>query len=246
MKTEDTFKQKAFHGHAVTKKNAIEAQKKILSKINVETVFDVGAYDGRLTSRYRTIFPQASVFCFEPLPELFDNLNETFKKDTRVKPFNLAISDKTGTKEFYINRRKDTSSTLPVLPEADNYVDHNIIENEKKIEVPAISIDDFCAKHSIHRVQVLKMDIQGHETAALQGAIKMLSQQLISLIYLEVWFVRVYKDQPLFHQVYRLLDSFGYSLYDFYNLVYTREEKIKWGDAIFINQNILESLPAEK
>jgi hypothetical protein len=106
------------------------------------------------------------------------------------------------------------------------------------------TIDDFCAEHNIHDIQILKMDIQGSELEALKGAKKKLSQQRVSLIYTEIWFVKVYRGQPLFYDLYQYLDQYGYELYDFYNFVYSGEDKIKWADALFICERTLKEFTA--
>jgi hypothetical protein len=52
--------------------------------------------------------------------------------------------------------------------------------------IDTVSIDDFCEAHSLEVVDLLKMDIQGHEASALRGARRMLSEGRIGTIFLEL------------------------------------------------------------
>jgi FkbM family methyltransferase len=240
------FQQKTYHNLELPKKDAYEAQEKILSisKTSVETIFDVGANDGHITGRYRQIFPKATIYSFEPFSEPFRLLSRRSEKWGRVVPVNAAVTAKKGTRDLFLNKHHVTNSLLPTVPDVEKHVDIAVIENIDKVRVPVTTIDDFCAEHNINDIQILKMDIQGSELEALKGAKKKLSQQRVSLIYTEIWFVNVYRGQPLFYELYQFLDKYGYELYDFYNFVYSEEDKIKWADAIFVNEKIVKEITA--
>lgn len=62
----------------------------------------------------------------------------------------------------------------------------------------------------------MKLDIQGGELAVLQGAEKTLDQCLG--LEIEVEFVQIYKDQPLFGDICALLGSKGMEFIDFTHL----------------------------
>lgn len=67
----------------------------------------------------------------------------------------------------------------------------SIIENptftiEKKYEVKAITLDQFCKEYEVQKVNFLKLDIEGAEFDALLGSINTLNHKIIDLILLEV------------------------------------------------------------
>jgi hypothetical protein len=77
------------------------------------------------------------------------------------------------------------------------------------------------------------MDIQGAELLALKGAIKLLEEKKIGLIYTETYFRRQYNNQPLFHEISKFLADYGYYIQDIYSPIYGKGS-IAWCDAIFL------------
>ena len=110
------------------------------------------------------------------------------------------------------------------------------------MDVPTTTLDDFCSRHAIDRVNVLKMDIQGGELMALQGASGMLESKAVDLIYTEVLFVELYEGQADFHDLCRFLCDCDYTLYGLYDLNSGRDSILAWGDAIFIAPRVRQSL----
>ena len=55
----------------------------------------------------------------------------------------------------------------------------------KSIEVQCVTLDDFCDQHSIHEVDVLKIDTEGYDLNVLRGAQKILSGGNVRFIYIE-------------------------------------------------------------
>ena len=76
------------------------------------------------------------------------------------------------------------------------------------------------------------MDIQGGEAMALRGAGRLLAQQAVWLIYVEVLFAPLYEGQAYFCDVSAILANHGYQLFGLYNLVQS-DRGLGWGDAIF-------------
>mgnify|MGYP001342649412 CR=1 FL=1 len=55
-----------------------------------------------------------------------------------------------------------------------------------KIEMVTSTIDEFCRKESIEKIDLLKIDTEGHEEYVIKGAYKTLEKKLIDVIYVEV------------------------------------------------------------
>ena len=213
-------------------------QRRLLSAIEVQTIFDVGAHTGQITAKYGRFFPKSTIYSFEPFPESFHKLEKRFEGNSLVKPVQVGVSDITGKKPFYVNRCSVTNSLLPAVDDVGEWVDPNAMRTIGVIEVPVTTIDDFCKQESIDTIQVLKMDIQGGELMALEGAREKLNQGAISLIYTEMNFVPVYEGGALFHEICYFLSGYGYTLFDMYNLRYARNGQIRWCDAIFVSPRI--------
>jgi hypothetical protein len=52
--------------------------------------------------------------------------------------------------------------------------------------VPAVCLDRFCRDHAVERVDLLKLDIQGHEYSALRGAQDLVHAGRIGTIFMEL------------------------------------------------------------
>jgi FkbM family methyltransferase len=164
----------------------------LLCRNKVSTIFDVGAHTGETVAKYKPLFPRSTIYSFEPFPESFEKLRKRFVSDSSVKPIPIAISDKAGIREFYVNQLSEANSLLPRPTSGRRYYPMNA-QTITKIEVPVTTIDGFCKEQSISEIHILKMDIQGGELMALQGATEYLSRGLIALIYTELLFVPHYE-----------------------------------------------------
>ncbi|MFH1321422.1 MAG: FkbM family methyltransferase [Bacteroidota bacterium] len=222
--------------HHLLNKSAYKQQLEIIKDTPVRTIFDVGARFGSVSRIYRQLFPGSKVYAFEPFPESYEKLQENTKQDSCIIPYNLAISDKTGQGKLFVNKFSATNSILPSV-DTGTIVD-KLIATKEQIMINTTTIDEFLMMEGLNGIDILKLDIQGGELKALQGAKNLLSQNKISLIYTEVEFMNIYEDQPLFHDVSLYLHSFGYQLYNIYNPWFAKQ-RLLWADALFLSPALL-------
>ncbi len=224
--------------------NAFQDQKKILESFTqVKTILDLGANIGQTTDKYHAIFPEANIYAFEPYEKDFRVLAEQHQNNKNIKAYQLAVSEKTGQDKFFVSRFSVMNSLLPVAESSSNYLATYQSEKVDDVEVNTISLDDFCQKEQIEHINILKMDIQGGEILALQGATNLLSRKAIDLVYSEVMFGKMYENQSDFYQISNILFQYGYVLYGLYNSHYGSNGVLGWGDAIFISSQIETNLP---
>ena len=62
---------------------------------------------------------------------------------------------------------------------------HVGVSFDKSETVTTTTIDDYCAEHGISRIDLLKLDIEGHELDALAGASTMCGRQAIGMVMFE-------------------------------------------------------------
>jgi FkbM family methyltransferase len=198
---------------------------------NARVVFDVGANRGDTVDRYLQLFPNAVVYAFEPFPDSFHLLRDRFKDEPRVICHPLAISASTEKQTFYVNENVDTNSLLK--PKETGLSSDKQVQNKKQIIVEATTLDLFCSMNGISSIDVLKMDIQGGELNALNGAKKLLKEQKVDIIYSETYFLQQYEKQPLFHDISKFLVDYHYELKDIYSPIYGKGN-LAWGDVIFV------------
>ena len=68
-------------------------------------IMDIGACEGEESIRYSRLFPNASIYCFEPLPKNQKKIIENLKKYNvnNVRLIEVALSDEEGGCEFYVS-----------------------------------------------------------------------------------------------------------------------------------------------
>jgi len=214
-------------------------QKRLLSNVEVKTVFDVGASVGGTAKVYRKLFPEATIYCFEPHYESFERLLARFPEGSGVEAYPFALSDNSGKKKLYVNKQSATNSLFPTIDGVGQWVNPEDIKNMSTIEVQATTLDDFCKQRDIDEIDILKLDIQGGELNALQGGTHdkcMLNH--VRLICMELLFVPIYKGQCFYHEIcYMLSYKNYYTLFNMYNHAFAESGRLKWCDAIFVRQS---------
>jgi len=207
------------------------------------TIIDVGAQ--KLVSEDHIYQPllELGVECvchgFEPLTDRLQELREDDEK-LQFKLYDAFVGDGS-ERTFYINNDDATSSLLPLHIEFNTYFNHiQELRTIRKTAVRTYKLDDLLA--SVMQVDLLKLDIQGFELAALEGARNLLGRT--NVVHCEVEFGPIYLDQPLFSDVEKYLRSLGFEFVDFHGMgryfspnmpqVNGSPERLLWADAIFI------------
>lgn len=126
-------------------------------------VFDVGAQGGDyLTEVLRVTEDRAEVYAFEPSKLEYEKLVKDFK--SRAHVFNSALGNSEG--ELTLFSPKDKSG-LSSFHRKDS-------EFDRTEKVKVTTIDQFCRLNDIKAIHLLKLDVEGHELACLEGAKNML------------------------------------------------------------------------
>jgi FkbM family methyltransferase len=146
----------------------------------LEVVFDVGANLGQTSDKLLAAFPSASVFAFEPHPDTFRTLTRTRSGHDRLNAFNVALSDADGSADFY----EYGMSQINSLTNKARYAVRSGAE-PKVTTVSCVRMDRFCAEHAIERVDLLKIDTEGHDLMVLQGATGLLTDGRVRFVYVE-------------------------------------------------------------
>lgn len=214
-------------------------QRKLVGEARV--VFDVGAGVGKTVVRYLKQFGLATVYAFEPVPEHFNELKQAVRRHKdrhRVKLFRAAVLDTVGTVTLNLNVAGGTHSILECTEvwQRGFQTAKGLRQSEPAgtIEVPTVTIDHFCAKHSIEAIDLLKMDIQGSELLALQGAQQMLRKKRIGVIFTEVNLFPYYKGQPTFDELKDFLAQYGFNYHSMPEQHGDGYGNLMYGDAVFV------------
>lgn len=206
------------------------------------TIFDIGANVGEVSAQYRDLFPHCRLYCFEPQPDCLREIQKRFPAEPKVSLHLSAVGAAPGTARLYVTASSGSSSLL--APEQSNLPASyaKILSTAEIREVEVLTLDDFTKQHGIERIDICKLDIQGGEYAALEGAKGLLSAARIALIYLEVGFVPLYERHPLLGDLAKYLSRYDYTVHLIYNLVINgRTGRLVQGDGIFVSPELYET-----
>ena len=213
--------------------------KRFIGDDNIKIIFEIGARDGSETLALNSFFPRAVTYSFECNPATISTWKSKVKNIKNVICKELAISDKKGLIDFYQIDQDKTETTWSdgnpgassLLQSSGKYEVEKYVQN--KLEVMSDRIDNIMTDENINSVDIVWMDIQGAELMALKGAGDKIRN--VKIIHTEVEFFEIYKDQPLFFEIKKYLNSKGFLLGYF-----TSFGKYS-GDAVFLNEDILKN-----
>jgi FkbM family methyltransferase len=129
-------------------------------------VIDIGAHIGYYTLlAAERVGEKGAVFAFEPEESNYDLLIKNVKQNeySNVTPVKKAVTSSTGTIKLFLDARESA--------------EHSIVggkRGQKAVLVDSVALDDFL--DADYAVDVIKMDIEGAEMAALLGMSKVIAR----------------------------------------------------------------------
>lgn len=126
-------------------------------------VMDIGANLGFFSRLAVELAPSGAVYAFEPVPSTF----ALFKKNVpNAVAVMKGLGTKTERKKIFTSDISTDCSVLADSPHADvKNIDYSNVE-----EVALTSLDEFVEENKISRVDFIKIDIEGYERFAIEGA----------------------------------------------------------------------------
>ncbi|MFK7935522.1 MAG: FkbM family methyltransferase, partial [Saprospiraceae bacterium] len=146
-----------------------------LSK-SAPTILDVGSNKGQSVDFFLNIYPKATIYGFEPNTSLYQRLINRYRSRNQIQFKNLGVSSQEGTLLFHENIMDETS-TFETLNKDSEYLKKKakvlgvstdtIIKDSYEVNVT--TLDNFIDTIPEEFVDVLKIDVEGHEFDCLSG-----------------------------------------------------------------------------
>lgn len=133
---------------------------------------DVGANQGKILKMMLNAAPHGIHFAFEPIPKLFNLLNQNF--GNKVNIFCLALSDKKESTSFNLVLTDMAYSGLKKRA-------YDKKERDTSIEVATNLLDEIITTTT--KISLMKIDVEGAELLVLRGAIKTIQQSKPLLLF---------------------------------------------------------------
>lgn len=181
---------------------------KYLADNNVNDCFDVGANIGQYAKYFRSTGFKGNIYSFEPQSEAFKILTKKASGDSKWKTFNFGLGSSNEKSVINISKNSVSSSILDInaclletAPETE-YV--------SKEEIEVKRLDSFVKEINFQGRFFLKMDAQGFESKILEGALGCFDN--IYALQLESSCIPLYKEEKLFDEMKRFIESKGFYL----------------------------------
>ena len=167
-----------------------------------DIIVDVGANDGRTILRWRRHLRPTRIFAFEPVKNTFEKLAEQTGSLPGVRLFQCALGSSPERRTIYLHGDSALNSFYP---------EHTNAAGSEEVEVD--TLDAVLDREGIDRVQLLKIDAEGHDLEVLNGATAALRSGSFEMIQVEAGFDAPGPPKAALWDFHALLSPFGYHLY---------------------------------
>ena len=182
-------------------------------------ILDIGANKGQSIDFFLSLRPNSSIISFEPNPELYTHLVKKYKNcKENIHIVNKGVSENNGFLSFFINKLNLTSS-FEQLNYNSKYLElkskvlginpHEIISDT--ISVETLSLKKFIQEKKIHKIDLIKIDTEGHELKCLKGLFPIDNCQ-IDRIQIENHRDDMYVNLTSFDEIKTILFENNYSI----------------------------------
>ena len=222
---------------------------------NTRLIIDGGFFRGSFSKAITSQLPSVNCIGFEPNQALCQSWNSDIPQSGHnIKLENLALGRDDASAPYYVSNSFPATNSLLPRPTASRsqspyYPKKAHLSQSHRVRVT--SLDKYCKRESISNVFLLKLDLQGGELDALEGARHLISRGEIAIIYSEAVFIRKYERQPLLLDLWSHLTAHNYRLHSLHDIKIGsydselntfRKHQYNQCDALFVSSNLVDLL----
>lgn len=214
-----------------------------INDLKFDTMIDIGANVGAYSKEFRAYRPEAMIYAFEPLPNEYNWMVQSFKDDKNFKAYNVALSDEDGETTFNVCNFEPASSILKINKLTTDYIKKgfSIDVTSTPIKVKTVRLDKILEGHTLGKSLFIKSDTQGFEDRVIRGGIHVFSHA--NLCVIETMFQPQYDGQALFADILYQMTQLGFTYFG--DKDYVSHSNLNntpvWQDSVFINNQLLKN-----
>lgn len=137
-------------------------------------IVDVGGNQGYFSLRFRQLYPQATIYTFEPDPTNFDRLNRNVKESPsgHIHAFMMGMGNQSRTEKLFLH--------------PTNLGGHSIVQetdDQPFEEIRIIGIKEAFETHHWEQIDLLKLDCEGAEYEIIMAIDEVLASKIRAIVY---------------------------------------------------------------
>lgn len=129
---------------------------------SVKTVVDIGSNVGASVLYWKSIYADANIHCFEPIPSNFEMLKRNCARLSNVSAYNQALGEQDGEITFIHSPGAANEGGWSVFQ-------RGATGSEEKVVIPIFNSGSRLAELGVTQIDVLKVDTEGAEKMILHG-----------------------------------------------------------------------------
>jgi len=209
----------------------VKTAKTLNAQYSPSVIIDAGSRDLGQSIEFSNEFPTAQIYAFEPNPHQYEICVEKAKQYRNITVFPFALSDVDGEATFHVTPSNVGASSL--LEPIDVPFGENRFE---MVTVRTARLDRVLSELGVTKVDILWMDIQGGELAALHGYGDFI--KTTDFIQCEATQFAYYKGHPLRPELEKFFEEKGFT-HEFHLPFEGPPHQYMEGELVCINKNVI-------
>lgn len=176
-------------------------------------IFDVGANIGEFTNYILSLGENLELHCFEPVCLTYERLKKRLENHTggvRLFLNPVGLSDRQG--DATINIYGEYAGTNSLYKRCSAVATHPLFSTSQEQKITLTTLDLYVKERSVERIDLLKIDVEGHELKVLEGAVASLADGKVGCIQFE--YGGCFQDSGArLEDIFKLMKSNGYNMF---------------------------------